>query len=1036
MIFISGNNNNQSEKNSNLIAKNDEIVSTESSLKKIVDVNDDDESMYHKILSDNSNTVSYDKLKFGDNTDTSSEKVVEKTIEKPEQVKATDKSLQKQMYQSAVKEKNSAQIEQDFENSEADTSYIPPLQFRGDYNLSQNQSSYAESNNSLVSTDSRMSDIVRSTAISDTYKPKPTKSNFKKLIKAKRMASELGTEASNSATANENYELVTQKSQFKRLDGTVKLDSNTANLLRVKRSLSKTNTDKIFSSSMYNQGQGQVEKKVSATTKQYKVIVKQNQIKKVKSTSSNKNSIASVSPDTSSQSLTSDNVSVSTASFSATSTNVLSNNQGQEQAQGQALNTVSKAPNVKKARLKASLAANAKQSIKLSKKSPDIKSASIKSDAAITLTTASTPVKATNATATYTTATNTTAKNKLTHKTPSMKQLFSNSCKDLVKTTTDKVYLGTKQQLYRLAKDSAATASDDNYEVRGVHAMYQVVETAKNSKKAVLGTSKAVSKGITTTAKAVKKTTKLAKSSKTFLKNVKKINFAKVRAIGKIKLKASATVLKNAVVGKAKAAIAAALASACGFLLLFIIIGGILMAIISMFTWQTSSVLDTTQLVKYISELDKKMQSDWYAGYTAVDIKKNNDKADAKQIQYFYYLAENKMPDTLPADTTDIDDSNFNCYIKVSYNPENGSDAIYQKGYTLKARSKDEMIETCRWTTDDYITALAYLQVKEENLGWFANAANWFGVSWVGENELKSKAEELHKLTYGNQIYISQNTKTGDKSYQLQTGKYYCASGTSASDVKSVCYFGRKNSVRFVIENNLISTPLTEEEMERFENLCIYGNSQQSVLSYPLEGDIDDMNIVKHFGKQMYLTFTPASDNEHYPSVSSTSGEHDAIDIAANSGDIIKSPISGYCKVGQQELRGFEYVISTSKDFEAGTSGYLCRISCSSSSFIPTNTVTAVKAGDSLGKVAGICGVNTKKPTVAGTDIFADYLYPCSTNTEYYTSDSLGDTTVSYSGEYIHLELYKLPCDFTSKTDMADNVLAPELFFKYPEPDN
>lgn len=545
-----------------------------------------------------------------------------------------------------------------------------------------------------------------------------------------------------------------------------------------------------------------------------------------------------------------------------------------------------------------------------------------------------------------------------------------------------------------------------------------ISNTAKGSTRFLKGTiavGKTTFRGFRTGFRTVKKINKYRKLSQR-AKNLYRQNFYRTT--------------KRKIIRKVKETISnfkrSLISQLCAFMMMFLIIffinSGFMVVFIASTIFQTESVLDTTQLVKYISKLDKDMQNDWYKGKTAAEITKYNDTPNARyNIKYDYFVAYNKLPDTLPApDDTDPD---LNCYVKIKRNPENGSETVGQKGYTLVAHSKDEFLEECRWTTDDYISALAYLQIQNENLGWFSST---FG--WVGEAQLKAKAEELHELTYGSQILVNENAKTDEISYSLETGAVL-DTDTFAGDTRRYCYFGRKNSVRFVIENDLIAKPLTEDEKERFESICKYGNSELAIMSYPLDGDID---IAKHFGEQIYLKFNAATDAESYPSVSKATGKHYAVDLNAGKDDIIKSPLSGYCKVTQQDKRGFEFVISTHPDFETGEYGYICKISCAASPIIPTNAVVKVNAGDSLGRVADILPINYEKPT-AETDVFADKLYPCGTNTNYHSCDSQGCTEADYTGEYVHLELYKLPCDFTSASDMEKNVLAPELFFIYPE---
>ena len=1009
MIFINKNNN-QSEKNSNLIARNDDVVSTESSLKKLVDVNDDEEDIYHRVLSDHSKTINYDNLKYGDNNTKTTDEKAMLSPEKGEPTKPEKKSLQKQMYKKAVREKNYAQIEQNFESTEASdasTAYTPPLPTRVDYPKSTQTTSFTaadtaeSSNNGLVSSESNTSELVRSTSLinDDNYVSKPRVSGFRKNLKARQFKAVRDSRKPKTfSVQNDNYTVIHKKADFHQTDGRVVLDGSTSNTSKVSASFSKTNTDKVLSSSLYEL----VGDEAKPNRNRYESLVKRHQLRRMRN-------IKSSDIDTSGSKSVSD-------SFSASASDNVTLQEDTKPINTLQNNLINSKPEISMS----GVSAAGEQS----SRNPKIKSVTFKKqvlNAAVhrQREKAKTVRMLNNRKAKGGQVVKKTSDNALNaKKPPSMKSQFSSSCKDLVKSTTDRIYFGSKKNLYDFAKNGAENSAVDNPEARGAQAAFELIETTKNAKYAVSSAINAANG----TANVVKGTYNGIKSSQRFIKRVKKMNLAQVKKFSELKLKKSLKSFKSGITAKAKAAIAAVLAVFCSFLLTIMFAFALLAAVVSSVTWQQSSELDTTQLVKYISSLDKDMQDKWYKGKTAAEIARQNDNPDARfDWQYDYYVAYNKLPDELPA--PDDIDPEFNCYVKVKYNPENGSETVGQKGYTQVAHSKDEFLEIYRWTTEDYITALAYLQVKNENLGWFAST---FG--WVGETVLKNKAAELHELTYGKQIYIYENAKTGAITYSLENGAVLDTE-TMVGDTKRYCYFGRKNSVKFLVENDLLPTPLTEDEKERFEYICKYGNIELAVLNYPLDGDID---IAKHFGEQKYLKFTSANDSESYPSVSAANGKHYAVDLNATAGDIIKSPFKGYCKVIQQDKRGFEFVISTNSNFELGDKGFLCRISCASASYIPTNTIIEVEAGQSLGVVSSIQGINTEKPTGA-TDVFADKLYPCGTNTDYHNCDSQGCMDATYTGEYVHLELYKLPCDFTSAADMEKNVLAPELCFIYPE---
>ena len=145
----------------------------------------------------------------------------------------------------------------------------------------------------------------------------------------------------------------------------------------------------------------------------------------------------------------------------------------------------------------------------------------------------------------------------------------------------------------------------------------------------------------------------------------------------------------------------------------------------------------------------------------------------------------------------------------------------------------------------------------------------------------------------------------------------------------------------------------------------------------------------------------------------------------------------------QREGRGFEYVISTaysSNNFDFTKDGYVVKISCSSASFIATSTPTIVHQGDALGKVAHNIWVNTNVPDsdndTENEDIMANKLFPCCTSTVYHEIGGDEFTIPEAEQDHIHLEMYKLPCDFNDAADIEKNVLAPELFFDYSREDD
>ncbi|MBQ6554912.1 MAG: hypothetical protein IJL89_06750, partial [Firmicutes bacterium] len=335
-----------------------------------------------------------------------------------------------------------------------------------------------------------------------------------------------------------------------------------------------------------------------------------------------------------------------------------------------------------------------------------------------------------------------------------------------------------------------------------------------------------------------------------------------------------------------------------------------------------------------------------------------------------------------------------------------------------------------------------YMQVKCENLGWLGAH-----IGFVGEYKLKEAAKKLVAYTYDAPIVHEDVDADGVSTYSAATSEMDIS--YSRNKTTEYYYFGRKFSVKYLIDNDIIRFSNDEDKQkaqkERFYYTYKYGNYAVAALSFPLELDdgekISD-RISKHFGVQLTLKYNPPTPNENktvYGSVSSKKTTHWANDLSAESGDIIKAPMSGLCVVKQREGRGFEYVISSSytdTDFDFNNHGYVVKMSCSGSSFISPGVPTVVTQGQALGKVAGGMGVNYEVPDAENDteneDIMADYLFPCGTGTTF--SDIGGDYFEQYppeDGAHLHIELYSLPCDFSDKDSIKENILAPELFFDY-----
>ena len=567
--------------------------------------------------------------------------------------------------------------------------------------------------------------------------------------------------------------------------------------------------------------------------------------------------------------------------------------------------------------------------------------------------------------------------------------------------------------------------------------------TAKRGAKAAINTGSKAAKGIIGTGKAIKNTPSNIKSAaKNFKEKIRKRQ--KKKALKKVHQK---KLVKKAAKKIAESTVSALSAIATKLFIMFlplfivIIICAAVVVIISSITWQTGTDLDTTQIIKYVAELDYNQQNNWYSkGKTNVDIERQNDNS-SKSYNYHYLLAADvPNDDNLSANPSD---GEVNCLITLSKISDGSERKPTYKGFNMEFSSCDEMLELYRWTTDDYRAMLAYLQVKNENLGWFASL-----VGFVGEYQLKSCAKELHQLTYNHKIVIK-NTEPGkDPKYNFETPIYSTTYTNNSSH--DYYYFGRKYSVNYIIENDMIRFDSDDKEnasmKEQYEYVYKYGNIAVGNLIFPLELQTDEVisdRIAKHFGKQIALEYTPPEkpEDKHtdvYGSVSNKTAYHYAVDLSADEGDIIYSPIKGLCKAKQREKRGFEYTICTSyngNNFDFTKDGYLIKISCSKASYIPTASSKVVRQGDKLGIVGGNMEVNYKIPDTANDteneDIFADKLFPCSTFTNYHNIGKNEFDIPENTQDYIHLEMYKLPCDFSDKADIEENVLNPELFFDF-----
>jgi len=421
----------------------------------------------------------------------------------------------------------------------------------------------------------------------------------------------------------------------------------------------------------------------------------------------------------------------------------------------------------------------------------------------------------------------------------------------------------------------------------------------------------ATQKGVTATVNAGVYTVKNVKNAPKNISAVNKQFRERIRKIQKVRRMKKSTQTKLLKQGGKKAVdntIKTIASTAKGFvikftamflalIILIIAICGAVVAAIGSFLWQTSSYLDTTQIIKYISELDYNQQNAWLSkGKTNVEIERQNENPE-KSYNYHYLLAVDVPDDTQPLD--DFDEGEAHCMVREGFSPNGRELMPTYRGFNKEFSSSDEMLETYRFTTDDYRAALAYIQVKNKNLGWFATV---FG--FVGEYQLKNSAKELHELTYKHNIVLKKVGSDEEVTYSYQEPIYSISYAND--DSHSYYYFGRKYSVKYLIDNDMVRFDADDAKnnlmKEQYEYIYKYGNFAVGNLSFPLElGDDEKIadRIVKHFGKQAALEYhppKPGEDKTVYGKVSKSAAYHYANDLSAYAGDVIYAPINGLCK--------------------------------------------------------------------------------------------------------------------------------------------
>ncbi len=636
--------------------------------------------------------------------------------------------------------------------------------------------------------------------------------------------------------------------------------------------------------------------------------------------------------------------------------------------------------------------------------------------------------------------------------------------KDNIATTISDMNGSAKKAINAVGKSAVATFREDIKEYgendlsfKAVDDLITTVEIAKNTKKgynATINTANNLVNGTTSTIKNIRNAPQSIKNTKSSLLQTKQRYNAFKRLqtrqrinIIKTKGKQATKKVADVMLKSARGIVIKVAAFSLVFVVLIVAICGLVAGAIGSYIWDTSAVMDTTKIVKYISNLDYNRQRAWFRkGKTAVEIAQKNDNSSGNSYRYYYCIAKD-----VPMDPFFFHQSeeNFNEHYgtantlvteRISSDGEQLKPTY--KGFNEIYYSADEFLEENRWTTEDYRAALAYMQVKCENLGWLESH-----IGFVGENKLKEEARKLVEFTWDAPIVHKEMNSDGTCDYSADTSELSIS--YSHNKTHEYYYFGRKFSVKYLIDNDILKFSSDDdkqrEQKERFNYTYKYGNYAVAALSFPLDLEEDETissRISKHFGKQLILKYkppTPSDKKTVYGTVSSKDGTHWANDLSASDGDVIKAPISGLCIAKQREGRGFEYVISTSYDgtnFKFDDYGYCVKMSCSGASYIRSGVPTLVTQGQALGLVGKNMGVNNSTPSsdndTENEDLIADLLFPCATATTYHDID--GDYFEEYPPEseaHLHIELYSLPCDFTDENSVKENILAPELFFDY-----
>ena len=264
--------------------------------------------------------------------------------------------------------------------------------------------------------------------------------------------------------------------------------------------------------------------------------------------------------------------------------------------------------------------------------------------------------------------------------------------------------VGGKSVIKAIREDIAEKGNED-LAFKAVDDVIKTGETAVAAKDIIV----AGTNGVIDVAKAVKNAPQTAKSALQKVQDTKR----KYDAYKNLQKKQKMAVIKSKAKKVAEEALKSAKSAAIKVLALLLVnvviiiaICGVVIASIGSFIWQTSSDLDTTAIIKLISEKDCKQQENWMnKGYKNIELEAKNDNNSDKSYKCVYALSVDKP----------LDDA----YIKTAEDSDGEELTPTYGGFNKVFSSSDEMLEIYRWTTDDSVQHLRIYRPKKIILGGF-----------------------------------------------------------------------------------------------------------------------------------------------------------------------------------------------------------------------------------------------------------------------------------------------------------------------------